>query len=286
MKRPLITTIALSLAALAIGAAAPAAVAAPLPSFTPVASVTIIEQEGLTVEIAEPTTTGGKATFAIGQTRHSARVKVSAGRSLDNGSETAAVGVTDAQDRLVIGLPAPAGGWKADTVYQWAAVGTELGADAYARGTFTTPRAWTSTPPDPSEPPHADPEHPMFLAKGTAPTSRTGTATIQVTDVYAGDKLAGALLAPQGGDGTIDRVYVTADSAGRALITLQPPAGGWEPETPYQWFVEDLDHGLSESGAFTTPAFPARSKPAPTKPAPPAPKPPKESHGGLSKTGA
>lgn len=136
-----------------------------------------------------------------------------------------------------------------------------LALGAAAPAAIAAPGAGSSTTPPPSvvaptEPPTSDPDHPVMRATASGPTSKTGTASIHVTGVYAGDRIEGLANPAVGRGEATGRVLVTGGPKETATVVLPAPRGGWKAQTRYNWFVMDLDHGLAVEGHFTTPAWP------------------------------
>lgn len=259
MKRTLITTLALGLAALALTAAAPIAVAAPgsgpLPAM--VITSTIEEQHGFTVEATPPSSASGTLTLVISGTRN-ARVEAFAGRNIEAARETYTIGETEPDGTLILRLQAPAEGWRPETVYQWKALGTELGADAYARGTFTTP-TWN---PSPTKPPTTDPQEGSITATVVAPSSRHASVVITVRGAYDGNRIeAGVERAKTGGEALI-RLGQGAHDESPVSLVVPAPNEGWEERTQYDWWVRITDREFSHRGQFMTPAWTDANDPA------------------------
>lgn len=259
MKRKLVTTFALGLAALAVTAAAPIAAAAPDPGPTPgvVITSTVEEQEGFTVAATPPNSAFSTLTLIISGTRN-ARVEAFAGRNVDTVRETYTVGETEPDGTLTLRLQAPADGWRPDTVYQWKALGTELGADAYARGTFTT-LTWN---PPPTTPPTTTPQEDAITATVVAPSSRQASVIVNVRGAYDGNRIeAGVERMKTGGEALISLGQGAHDESPVSLV-IPAPNEGWEARTQYDWWVKIADRGFTHRGQFTTPAWTDADEPA------------------------
>lgn len=284
MKRAVSTTLALSLAALALGAAAPIAVATPAPAFLP-ATITWAsaptdqptQTADLRATLTEPGTPTAAVTITVTGARPGERVEGSVGpipvTETPDVDQIQAIVNADGQGRAVITLPAPAQGWSARTQYGWVAMALDRGA--LDRGHFTTP-LW----PGATEPPAA-----TFRATVQLPKTRTGPvvltlrgATPGTVEVAFGRSALGHPEHSVSGDAGPD---------GTAVVRIQPRGEGWRPGERYVWYATSGD--LLSTGSVLMPSWNGdgaeTTKPRPTKPGTPA-TPPKESRGGLSKTGA
>lgn len=284
MKRPFATTLVMSLAALALAATAPVAVATPSlgspttppPGYSAPTAPPSVDPDHPVVRATAtgPTSKTGTATINVTGVYPGDRLEAQAIPAAGGGDSTARVFETGGpNETAVFTLPAPAGGWKSQTRYGWFVLDTDHGlAD---QGHFTTP-AW------PGEEVGV-----WFDAEVKQPTTRKGTVVFTITGAKPGIKVEAGLSRSTDGYTNGPWASAVADAEGRAVVTVRAEGAGWDANTRYIWWARSEE--LSSNGSFTMPDWttvtPAPTKPAPTKPAPSKPAPPKDSGGGLAKTG-